>query len=87
MTTRKRSLLTLFLVVLVDLIGFGIVLPHLAFYAERMGGTPLQIGILYSAYSIAQLVFSPLWGSLSDRVGRRPVMLASTGGAVVCTEG
>ncbi len=80
---RKRALLTVFLVVLVDLIGFGIVLPHLAFYAERMGGTPLQIGLLYSAYSIAQLVFSPLWGSLSDRVGRRPVMLISTAGAVL----
>jgi len=70
-----------FLVVLIDLIGFGIVLPHLAFYASEFHASSFLIGFLYSIYSMAQLVFSPIWGSLSDRVGRRPIMILSTLGA------
>lgn len=80
---KKGSLATVFLVVLIDLIGFGIVLPLLPFYAREFAATPVVIGLLYSIYSIAQLVFSPILGSWSDRVGRRPVMLLSTAGAVV----
>jgi len=80
---KKGSLATVFLVVLIDLIGFGLVLPLLPFYAREFAATPVVIGLLYSIYSVAQLFFSPIWGSLSDRVGRRPVMLLSTGGAVV----
>lgn len=83
MKKTKGSLLTVFLVVLVDLIGFGIVLPLLPFYAGEFNATPLMIGFLYSIYSIAQLIFSPIWGSYSDRIGRRPIMLLSTFGAVV----
>jgi MFS transporter, DHA1 family, tetracycline resistance protein len=80
---KKGRLLTVFLVVLVDLIGFGIVLPLLPFYASEFGANPVAIGLLYSVFSFAQLIFSPLWGSLSDRIGRRPVMLLSTFGAVI----
>jgi len=80
---KKGSLATVFLVVLIDLIGFGLVLPLLPFYAREFAATPLVIGLLYSIYSVAQLVFSPIWGSLSDRIGRRPIMLLSTAGAVV----
>ena len=80
-TTRRTELATVFLVVLVDLLGFGIVLPLLPFYASRYEATPLTIGLLYSSYSMAQLVFSPLWGGWSDRIGRRPVMLLSTFGS------
>ncbi len=80
---KKGSLATVFLVVLIDLIGFGLVLPLLPFYAREFAATPVVIGLLYSIYSVAQLVFSPIWGSLSDRLGRRPVMLLSTAGAVV----
>lgn len=79
---KKGSLATVFLVVLVDLIGFGLVLPLLPFYAREFMATPLVIGLLYSVYSLAQLVFSPIWGGLSDRIGRRPIMLLSTAGAV-----
>jgi len=80
---KKGSLATVFLVVLIDLIGFGLVLPLLPFYAREFAATPVVIGLLYSIYSVAQLLFSPIWGSLSDRLGRRPIMLLSTGGAVV----
>ena len=79
---KKGSLATVFLVVLIDLIGFGLVLPLLPFYAREFAATPVVIGLLYSIYSVAQLFFSPIWGSLSDRIGRRPIMLLSTAGAV-----
>lgn len=78
---KKSALSTVFFVVLIDLIGFGIVLPNLAFYASRLGASAAMVGFLYSVYSIAQLVFSPIWGALSDRIGRRPVMMVSTLGA------
>lgn len=72
---------TVFLVVLIDLIGFGIVLPLLPFYASQFHASAVAIGLLYSVYSLAQLIFSPVWGSFSDRIGRRPIMLMSTLGA------
>lgn len=65
----------LFFAVLVDLIGFGIVLPVLFFYAEDFGAGFSQIGLLYAVYSLVQLVMAPLWGRISDRVGRRPVII------------
>lgn len=77
------SLITVFLAVLIDLIGFGIILPLLPFYAASFNASALTIGFLYSIFSIAQLTFSPIWGSLSDRIGRRPVMLISTFGASI----
>jgi MFS transporter, DHA1 family, tetracycline resistance protein len=63
--------------VLLDLIGFGIVLPILPLWAERFGARPGTIGALVATYSACQLVFAPLWGRLSDRVGRKPVLVAS----------
>ncbi|KPP97077.1 MAG: major facilitator superfamily transporter [Bacteroidetes bacterium HLUCCA01] len=78
---KNIRLFTVFLVVLVDLIGFGIVLPLMPFYASEFGASPVMIGLLYSIYSVAQLIFSPIWGGWSDRIGRRPIMLLSTLGA------
>ncbi|MCC7272364.1 MAG: MFS transporter [Alphaproteobacteria bacterium] len=72
----------LFLIVLVDLVGFGIVIPLLPFYAEHFGAGPLLATFLMATYSLAQFVTSPLWGRLSDRIGRRPVLLVSLAGAV-----
>lgn len=80
---KKFALLTVFFVVMIDLIGFGIVLPGLEGYASTFNASPLFVGLLYSSYSLAQLLFSPVWGSLSDRIGRRPVMIVSTLGAGV----
>jgi DHA1 family tetracycline resistance protein-like MFS transporter len=80
---KKSALTTVFLVVLIDLLGFGIVLPLLPFYAKQFSAGAIAIGLLYSIYSFAQLIFSPIWGGLSDKIGRRPIMLLSTFGNVV----
>ena len=67
----------MFLTVLLDLIGFGIVLPLLPTYAKDLGASPLMIGFIAATYSGMQFLFSPIWGRLSDFIGRRPVMLVS----------
>ncbi|ACF46330.1 MAG: tetracycline resistance MFS efflux pump [Prosthecochloris sp.] len=74
---KKSPLVILFLTVLLDLIGFGIVLPLLPTYAKDLGASPLMIGFIAAVYSSMQFIFSPLWGKLSDVIGRRPVMLGS----------
>lgn len=80
---NKPALATVFLVVVIDLLGFGIILPLLPFYAQEFSASAVTIGLLYSVYSFMQLIFSPIWGSWSDRIGRRPIMLLSTFGAVI----
>jgi DHA1 family tetracycline resistance protein-like MFS transporter len=71
--------LVIFFTVLLDLVGFGIVIPLLPFYALEFSATPLQIGLLFACYSMAQFLFAPVWGALSDRYGRRPILLMSIG--------
>jgi multidrug resistance protein len=84
MSKPQKSILPLiFLTVVIDLIGFGIVIPILPLYGERYGATPLQIGILMGVFSGCQLVLSPIFGQLSDRVGRRPLLLLSMVGACI----
>ena len=75
------KMFVIFLTVLIDLIGFGIIIPLLPFYAElpQYSASPLQIGLLMAIYSLGQFLFSPLWGALSDRHGRRPILLFSIG--------
>jgi MFS transporter, DHA1 family, tetracycline resistance protein len=80
---RRRALFTVFLTILLDLIGFGMILPFLTFYAQEFHATPLQIGLLFSSYSLTQLLCAPLLGRLSDRVGRRPVLLGSIAGSAL----
>ncbi|HVB37915.1 MAG TPA: MFS transporter [Vicinamibacterales bacterium] len=79
----RRPLLVIFLTVFVNLIGFGIIIPLLPFYAETFGAAPLTIGLLFAAYSLSQLLASPVLGDLSDRWGRRPILLFSLLGTVV----
>src|SRR6476659_6092650 len=74
---------TIWSTVALDLVGFGIILPILAIYGERLGASPTTLGFLVSSFSVAQLVFSPLLGRLSDRIGRRPVILLSLCGTAV----
>ncbi len=80
---KKPSLLIIFITVFIDLIGFGICLPLMPKYAHRYGASGAGIGVIISAYSLMQLFFAPWWGQLSDRIGRRPVLLISTFGAVI----
>ncbi len=80
---RKPSLLIIFLTVFIDLIGFGIVLPLLPTYAEHYGAEGFTIGAIIGSYSLMQFFFAPFWGRLSDRIGRRPVILLSTAGSAV----
>ena len=74
---------TIWTTVAIDLIGFGIVLPILPQYAEKFGASATTIGVLVASFSLAQLVFAPLWGRLSDRIGRKPVLLISLFGTAV----
>jgi multidrug resistance protein len=76
----KSALPILFLVIIIDLIGFGIVLPILPFYAKHFGASPVVLGLLLATHAAMQFVFSPRWGRLSDRIGRRPVMLITIAG-------
>jgi predicted MFS family arabinose efflux permease len=75
--TNRSALGILFVIVFIDLLGFGMVIPVMALYAERLGAPEGQIGWLMTGYSAMQLVFTPIWGRLSDRLGRRPLLLAS----------
>lgn len=74
---QKSAFFTIFLVVLIDLIGFGIVIPILPYYAKSFGASAFQLGLLMMTYSLMQFLIAPIWGSVSDRVGRRPVLLVS----------
>lgn len=74
---------TIWSTVAIDLVGFGIVLPILPQYAERFGATPTTIGLLVASFSVAQLVFSPVMGRLSDAIGRKPVLVVSLFGTAI----
>src|ERR1700677_3926101 len=74
---RKSSLLTIFMVVFIDLVGFGIVIPILPYYAQSYGASAWQLGWLMTVYSLMQFLISAVWRRLSDRTGRRPVLMIS----------
>ena len=78
-----RPLLIIFLTIFVNLVGFGIIIPLLPFYAETFGASPLVIGLLFAVFSLCQLVAAPALGDLSDRYGRRPILIFSLAGTVV----
>src|SRR5271168_2537311 len=67
----------MFLTVFIDLIGFGIIIPLLPLYAKQFGASGLEVGLLLTSYSLMQFFFAPMWGRLSDRIGRRPVLMIS----------
>lgn len=83
MTRSSRVVTFVFFTVFLDLIGFGIVIPLFPFYVESMGGSARTLGFLLGCFSFTQLVATPLLGRLSDRVGRRPVILLSLAGNAV----
>ncbi len=74
-------LVVIFLTVFIDLLGFGIIIPLLPFYAEAFGASAFVVGMLSTSFSVAQFLFAPMWGRLSDRIGRRPVILIGLAGS------
>ncbi len=80
---KGPSVLVIFLTVFIDLIGFGIVVPLIALYGRNFGAGPWMLAIIGASYSAAQFIFAPIWGRMSDRLGRRPMLLFSTAGAMI----
>jgi multidrug resistance protein len=80
---QRPALTIIFLTVFVDLLGFGIVLPLLPYYAREFHASGMTAGALIAVYSAMQFVFAPLWGRWSDRIGRRPVLLVSLAGSTL----
>ncbi|KQV56195.1 MULTISPECIES: MFS transporter [unclassified Caulobacter] len=73
----SRALAVLLLVVFINLVGFGVVIPLLPFYAKSMNAAPWQVTTMFAAYSLGQFFGEPFWGRLSDRIGRRPVLIVT----------
>jgi MFS transporter, DHA1 family, tetracycline resistance protein len=80
---RKSPLVPIFLIVSVDVLGLTIILPLLPFYAEKYGASPAVVGLLVSLYAFCQLIAGPMLGRLSDRMGRRPLLLVSQLGTFI----
>ena len=77
MNTNK-ALPILFALMFLVMVGFGIIIPVLPFYAEEIGASPTELGLLMAVYSLMQLIFAPMWGKVSDRIGRKPVIMIGT---------
>lgn len=82
-TSSRSALIPIFFIVFVDILGLTIMIPFLPFYAQKFGATPTVVGAVISSYAIFQLVSGPILGSLSDRYGRRPVLLLSQLGTFI----
>jgi DHA1 family tetracycline resistance protein-like MFS transporter len=80
---KNSPLLSIFLIVFIDLLGFSLILPLLPYYAESYGANATLVGLLVASYAAAQLVGAPLLGRLSDRFGRRPILLLSVAGTLI----
>src|SRR3954452_13648917 len=76
---------TIWTSVAIDLVGFGIVFPLLPLYATRFHASATTVGAMFASFSVTQLVFAPIWGRVSDRVGRKPVLVLSLVGTAVGT--
>lgn len=81
-SSSRAVLLVVFTTILIDFVGFTVLIPVLPLYAERLGASDLQVALILAVYALAQLLFLPAWGWVSDRVGRRPVILLSLFGTV-----
>lgn len=73
--SSRKSIFILFMTMFIIMVGFGIIMPILPFYAEHLGATATHLGLLFASYSIVQFFFAPIWGAMSDRVGRKPMIV------------
>lgn len=80
---KDRRMWIIFLIIFINMLGFGIILPLLPYYVESFGAGPITIGFLAAAYSLFQLLSAPILGELSDKFGRRPILLFSIGGTAL----
>jgi MFS family permease len=80
---KKNEFLFLFITVFIDFLSFGLIFPLLPYYLESFGSSSLIIGLVTAIYSLMQFIFSPLWGRLSDKTGRKPIILISLIGTSV----
>ena len=80
---KNKQLGSLFLVSVIDILGFGILIPLVPYMANRYGASPAVITAIFGVYSLCQLIAAPFWGRLSDRYGRRPILMSSLAGACV----
>lgn len=82
-STNTKTLTLLFFTVFIDLIGFGMIIPLIPYLGRELGDSALKAGLLMSIYSLMQFLFNPFWGQLSDKYGRRPILLMSLLGASI----
>jgi DHA1 family multidrug resistance protein-like MFS transporter len=83
MTTQRRNLYILTFVLFVVMLGYGIIIPIFPFYIESMGAGGMELGLLVASYAVMRMIFGPVWGGFSDRIGRRPVLLIGISGYVI----
>ena len=83
MNASKRNLYLLTFVLFVVMLGYGIIIPILPFYIESMGAGGTELGLLVASYAVMRLIFGPIWGGLSDRIGRKPILLIGISGYAV----
>ncbi|MDD4179327.1 MAG: MFS transporter [Candidatus Margulisbacteria bacterium] len=80
---QLRPVLILFVTLFIVMVGFGVIIPIMPFYAMKMGATAVHIGMLMASYSLMQFIFSPFWGTLSDKYGRKPLILVGLAGFTI----
>ena len=83
MNASKRNLYILTFVLFVVMLGYGIIIPIFPFYIENMGAGGTELGLLTASYAVMRLIFGPIWGGLSDRFGRKPILLIGILGYVI----
>lgn len=74
---KKKEYLTIFLIMVTEVLGFSLILPFLPFYVQKLGGTPLTVGLILTTFSLLQFISAPIMGKLSDSYGRKPLLMLS----------
>jgi len=83
MVSSRRNITILFFTLVVVMLGFGMVIPVMPFYVDSIGGSGSTMGLLMATYAVMQFIFAPMWGSLSDRYGRKPVLVVGVLGNAI----